>query len=54
VYKFIRLIGGGKFGQVRLAYRISDPDIEYAIKSIKRENIKKDVQLLEQEFEILR
>jgi len=48
------MIGGGHFGQVRLAERISDPNIKYAIKSIKRINIKKEIRLLEEELEILR
>jgi serine/threonine protein kinase len=39
---------------VRLAHRISDPNIKYAIKSILRQNIKKDVALLEEELEILK
>jgi hypothetical protein len=54
VYKFEKLIGGGHFGTVRLANRISDPLIKYAVKSILRQNIKKDVKLLEEELEILR
>jgi len=52
--KFEKLIGGGHFGTVRLANRISDPNIKYAVKSILRQNIKKDVKLLEEELEILR
>ena len=53
VYKFEKLIGGGNFGSVRLAHRLSDPNIKYAVKSILRVNIKKDVKLLEEELEIL-
>lgn len=53
VYKFERLIGGGHFGTVRLAHRLSDPTIKYAVKSILRQNIKKDVKLLEEELAIL-
>jgi serine/threonine protein kinase len=54
VYKFEKMIGGGHFGTVRLAHRITDPNIKYAVKSILRQNIKKDVKLLEEELEILR
>ena len=53
VYRFEKLIGGGHFGTVRLAHRISDPNIKYAVKSILRQNIKKDVKLMEEELEIL-
>jgi len=53
VYKFEKLVGGGNFGTVRLAHRISDPNIKYAVKSILRQNIKKDVKLLEEELAIL-
>jgi serine/threonine protein kinase len=38
---------------VRLAHRLSDPNIKYAIKSILKQNIKKDVKLLEEELAIL-
>lgn len=53
VYAFEKLIGGGHFGSVRLAHRITDPQIKYAVKSILKENIKKDVKLLEEELSIL-
>lgn len=53
VYKFEKLIGGGNFGTVRLAHRLSDPNIKYAVKSILRRDIKKDVKLLEEELAIL-
>jgi len=54
VYKFEKLLGGGHFGTVRLAHRISDPHVaKYAVKSILKENIKKDVKLLEEELAIL-
>lgn len=48
------MIGGGNFGTVRLAHSISDPKMMYAVKSILRSNIKKDVKPLEEELEILR
>jgi serine/threonine protein kinase len=54
VYKFEKMIGGGHFGTVRLAHRIKVPTIKYAVKSILRQNISKDVRLLEEELEILR
>ena len=53
VYAFEKLIGGGHFGSVRIAHRITDPHIKYAVKSILKENIKKDVKLLEEELAIL-
>ena len=53
VYKFEKLIGGGHFGTVRLAHRLSDPKIKYAIKSVLRSKIKQDVKSLEEELEIL-
>lgn len=54
MYKFEKLLGGGHFGTVRLAHRISDPQVaKYAVKSILKENIKKDVKLLEEELAIL-
>lgn len=55
VYKFHKPpLGGGNFGTVRMAHRIQDPKIKYAVKSILRANIKKDVKQLEEELEILR
>ena len=55
VYKFHRPpLGGGNFGTVRMAHRINEPKIKYAVKSILRSNIKKDVSQLEEELEILR
>ena len=53
VYNFIKMIGGGHFGTVRLATLKSDPQITYAIKSILRANIAKDIRLLEEELAIL-
>ena len=47
------MIGGGHFGSVRIAHRITDPQVKYAVKSILKENIKKDVKLLEEELAIL-
>ena len=53
VYTFIKMIGGGHFGTVRIANLKTDPDVTYAIKSILRENIAKDIKLLEEELFIL-
>ncbi len=53
VYNFIKMIGGGHFGSVRTATLKSDPGVTYAIKSILRENIAKDIRLLEEELAIL-
>ena len=53
VYNFIKMIGGGHFGTVRTATLKSDPQVTYAIKSILRENIAKDIKLLEEELAIL-
>ena len=47
------MIGGGHFGTVRIANLKTDPDATYAIKSILRENIAKDIKLLEEELFIL-
>jgi calcium-dependent protein kinase len=54
VYKFKKLIGGGHFGTVRIAYRKTDPEKRYAVKSILRESMKKDVAMLESEINILK
>ena len=47
------MIGGGHFGTVRTAHLKTDPQIKFAIKSILRENIEKDIKLLEEELFIL-
>lgn len=47
------MIGGGHFGTVRTATLKTDPQVTYAIKSILRENIAKDIKLLEEELAIL-
>ena len=53
VYNFVKMIGGGHFGSVRTATLKSDPGVTYAVKSILRENIAKDIRLLEEELAIL-
>lgn len=54
VYKFVDVIGGGHFGTVRRAHPKSDPEVTYAVKSILRSDIAKDIKLLEEELFILR
>ena len=34
VYTFIKVVGGGTFGTVKLAFRKDNPDTKYAIKQI--------------------
>jgi serine/threonine protein kinase len=53
-YKFLRVIGGGHFGTVRLASPKNDPKQTVAIKSILKDSIKKDIKHLEEELFILR
>jgi calcium-dependent protein kinase len=54
VYKFVDVIGGGHFGTVRRVHPKSDPEVTYAVKSILRADIAKDIKLLEEELFILR
>ena len=54
VYKFVDVIGGGHFGTVRRAHPKSDPEVTYAVKSILRADIAKDIKLLEEELLILK
>ena len=54
VYKFVDVIGGGHFGTVRRAHPKSDPEVTYAVKSILRADIAKDIKLLEEELFILK
>jgi len=53
VYKFIDVVGGGHFGTVRRVHPKSDPEVTYAVKSILRADIAKDIKLLEEELYIL-
>lgn len=53
VYKLNKIVGSGNFGTVRLANPVSNPDKVFAIKSIPREIIDNDIQMLEQELLIL-
>jgi len=54
VYKFLDVVGGGHFGTVRRVHPKSDPQVTYAVKSILRADIAKDIKLLEEELFILR
>lgn len=54
VYKFVDVVGGGHFGTVRRAHPKSDPEVTYAVKSILRADIAKDIKLLEEELFILK
>ena len=47
VYKMGKLIGSGNFGSVRLAYPYANPHKTFAIKSIAREKIDKELGMLE-------
>lgn len=47
------MVGGGHFGSVRIAHRITDPQVKYAVKSILLENVKENVKFLEEELSIL-
>lgn len=42
VYKFGKTVGGGFFGIVRFAELITDPAHKYAVKSIVKDNIRKE------------
>ena len=55
-YTFIRRLGSGSFGTVRIAHKTSNPEMKFAVKSIKREQIltSKSEQELIQELLILR
>lgn len=53
VYTFHKVIGGGHFGSVRLVSLRSQPEMRYAVKSILKEDIKKDIKMLEEELAIL-
>lgn len=46
-YKFIKDLGQGSFGAVRLAHRNGIPEKHYAIKSMDRKIVEEDIELLE-------
>ena len=45
-YKFGKVIGGGHFGTVRIACLINDQSKKFAIKTINKDSIDADVNLL--------
>ena len=47
------VLGAGNFGTVRLASKMGNSAKKFAIKSIKRRKVEKDLQLLEAELKIL-
>ena len=52
-YRFNAVIGHGHFGTVREAYRFNNETVPFAVKSICKENIKRDLYLLKREIDIL-
>ena len=55
MYTMERVLGSGNFGTVRLAHKtgIADTSKMFAIKSIQRKKVEKDLNLLEAELDIL-
>lgn len=53
IYDIGQEVGTGKYGTVRVAAKKLNPKKRYAIKSIERATLKKDIGLLEQELAIL-
>jgi len=53
VYTIERVLGSGNFGVARLAHKTGFPTKKYAIKSIMREKVEDDIELLEQELNIM-
>lgn len=55
IYKFDpKIIGSGHFGTVRLASLFTNPTKKFAVKTIFKEKVKKDLHLLRRELEILK
>ena len=55
VYKLdSKLLGNGHFGVVRLGTLISNPSKKFAIKTIDKQKVKKELHLLKRELEILK
>lgn len=55
IYKFDpKILGSGHFGTVRLACLCTNPSKKYAVKTIFKEKVKKDLHLLRRELEILK
>lgn len=53
-YRIGKVIGSGKYGEVRLCEKKSYQKKRFALKSIARNRIHADLNYLEQEFEILK
>ena len=53
VYTFTKKLGSGSFGTVRIAFKTVSPGQNFAIKSIKRETVIGEEELLKQELSIL-
>jgi calcium-dependent protein kinase len=53
VYKMGKEIGSGRYGIVRLVAKKSYESKRFAVKSISRERINTDIQLLQRELDIL-
>eukprot|EP01017_Pseudomicrothorax_dubius_P038267 TRINITY_DN5706_c0_g1_i1.p1 TRINITY_DN5706_c0_g1~~TRINITY_DN5706_c0_g1_i1.p1 ORF type:complete len:555 (+),score=107.49 TRINITY_DN5706_c0_g1_i1:55-1719(+) len=55
VYKFNpKAIGHGHFGSVRIAWLPNHPEMKFAVKTISKEKIKRDIHILRRELEILK
>ncbi|KRX10284.1 Protein kinase-like domain [Pseudocohnilembus persalinus] len=55
IYYFqTQIIGHGQFGAVRLAHLIKDPERKFAIKTISKEKLRSNLDLLKVELEILK
>lgn len=53
VYTMEGILGSGNFGTARLAHKTGNKHKRYAIKSILRKKVEKDLNLLEAELDIL-
>ena len=53
VYTMENILGSGNFGTARLAHKTGNKQKKYAIKSILRKKVEKDLNLLEAELDIL-
>ena len=54
LYKFGAVVGHGKYGTVRLATPVNNPDKVMAVKSISLAKVAHELHLLKQEIEALR
>ena len=53
VYTMERILGSGNFGTARLAHKTGNEQKKYAIKSIQRKKVEKNLETLEAELDIL-